>query len=225
MTAVVQSTRCRLVLLVVAVPLLMGLLAMVGMPRIYSLWCAITGTALRPNNPEVSAATPSSTGRFVDVFFEAKVFDKLPVEFGAKEPMIQVEVGREGTNTYYLHNTSTQTLHIRPIHLVSPNSATPHFGMRVCFCFNDQVVQPGERKEFPVVFAFSPELDPRTANVSICYNLFTIDAAASRSAEQIRIQRQVEAAGGVVSPNFRVMSEAEIERLRATERQQKPGTP
>jgi hypothetical protein len=90
--------------------------------------------------------------------------------------------------------------------------------MRICFCFNDQVLQPGERKEFPVAFTFSPELDPRTSTVSVCYSLFEIRAGAPRSEEQLRIQKQIEAAGGVVSPNFKVMTEAEIERLKAQER-------
>jgi cytochrome c oxidase assembly protein subunit 11 len=215
--SVVAAPRWKLALLVAGLPVCMAVLAFFVMPPLYSLWCKVTGTGMNPNNAEV-AVLHAPTGRFVEVFFESKIYDGLPVSFGCAEPSVQVEVGREASNVYWLENTGTQVLHIRPIHQVSPIAATPHFGMRICFCFNDQVLQPGERKEFPVAFTFSPELDPRTSTVSVCYSLFEIRAGAPRSEEQLRIQKQIEAAGGVVSPNFKVMTEAEIERLKAQER-------
>ena len=58
--------------------------------------------------------------------------------------------------------------------------------------------------------------------MSVCYSLFAITPGTARSADQLRIQREIEAAGGVVSPGFRVMSEAEIERMRQDEQKAKP---
>ncbi|MBN8526338.1 MAG: cytochrome c oxidase assembly protein [Planctomycetes bacterium] len=219
--SVAGMPRWKLALLIAGLPVTMALLAFIAMPRLYSLWCTITGTGMNPNNAAVAAAPDAPTGRFVEAFFEARIYDGLPLRFWCEQPSVQVEVGREAHNVYYLENTGDRVLHIRPIHQVSPISATPHFGMRLCFCFNDQVLQPGERKEFPVAFTFSPQLDPRTATVSVCYSLFAIDPGAPRSDEQLRIQRQVEGAGGVVSPGFKVMSEAEIEAMRRSERQER----
>lgn len=216
----VPMQRWKLVVLVVGLPVLMAVLAFVAMPRLYSLWCTVTGTGMNPNNAVIAAAPDAPTGRFVEVFFESKIYDDMAVRFWCEQPSVQVEVGREAHNTYFLQNTSDQLLHIRPIHQVSPISATPHFGMRLCFCFNDQVLQPGERKEFPVAFTFSPKLDQRTSTVSVCYSLFSITPGAPRSADQLRIQQEVEGAGGVVSPGFKVMTEAEIEALRRSERQE-----
>lgn len=215
----IAMPRWKLALLVAGLPVLMGLLAFAVMPRLYSLWCTLTGTGMNPNNAAVAAMPDAPTGRFVETFFESKVYDGLPVRFWCEHPSVQVEVGREARNTYWLENTGDKPVHIRPIHQVSPISATPHFGMRLCFCFNDQVLQPGEKQEFPVAFTFSPQLDVRTATVSVCYSLFSIDPGAPRSEEQLRIQRQVEGAGGVVSPGFKVMTEAEIEAMRRQERQ------
>lgn len=215
--------RWRLAVLVAGLPVLMGLLAFFAMPRLYSLWCTVTGTGMNPNNATVAAAPSVPTGRFVEVFFESKIYDDLPVRFWCAQPSVQAEVGRESSNVYYLENTGRELLHIRPIHQVSPIAATPHFGMRLCFCFNDQVIQPGERKEFPVSFSFSPKLDPRTSTVSVCYSLFSIKPGTARSADQLRIQKEVEATGGVVTPGFRLMSEAEIEAMRQDEqRKAKP---
>lgn len=216
----VAMPRWKLALLIAGLPVMMGLLAFVAMPRLYSLWCTVTGTGMNPNNAAIAAAPDAPTGRFVEVFFESKAYDGLPVKFWCDKPSVQVEVGREASNTYYLQNTGPAALHIRPIHQVSPIAATPHFGMRLCFCFNDQILQPGETKEFPVAFTFSPKLDERTSTVSVCYSLFSITPGAARSADQLRIQREVEGAGGVVTPGFKIMSEAEIEALRRSERQE-----
>lgn len=208
--------RMRVVGLLVLLPLGMASLAFFGMPRLYSLWCKVTGTGVRPNNPEAALAD-AHTGRFVEVFFESKVYDHLPVTFDCDHVSVTAEVGRESGNTYRLTNTSDRALHIRPIHQVSPITATPYFGMRLCFCFSDQTIAPHETRVFPVAFTFAPELDPRTATVSVCYSLFEIAPDAPRSAEQERIQRQVAGAGGVVTPGFKVMSEAELARLREQE--------
>lgn len=217
MSLAVHPGRLRFFVLLALLPLVMALLAFVAMPRLYSLWCKATGTGMRPNNP-VAALANVATGRFVEVFFEAKIFDHLPVEFTCEQTSVQVEVGREATNLYRLRNTGDRVLHIRPIHQVSPTSATPHFGMRICFCFNDQVIKPGESLEYPVAFSFDPQLDPRTGTVSVCYSLFAIDPDSPRSAEQERIQRQIESSGGVVTPGFTIMNDGELQKLREAER-------
>lgn len=222
MNTIAPRIRTRLVVLAVMVPVVMAAFALVAMPKLYSLWCEATGSGIRPPSPEPSTLGPITTGRFVEVFFAAKVFDSLPIEFIAEQSSLQVEVGKEARNLYRLKNTSDRVLSIRPIHQISPISATPFFIMRICFCFNDQILQPGESKEFPVVFSFSPELDPRTVHVSVCYSLFTIIPGTQRSVDQERIQQQIEGAGGVVSPTFRVKSAGEIQRMQEQERVQ-PG--
>lgn len=211
-----HGPRWKVALLVAALPVAMALVAFFAMPPLYSLWCTITGTGMRPNNPDAAGAA-APTGRFVEVFFESKVYDGMPLRFWCDDVSLQVEVGREAFTTYWLENTSDQPVHIRPIHQVSPIGAAQHFGMRLCFCFNDQTIAPGQKVELPVAFTFAPSLDQRTATVSVCYSLFRIDPGAPRSEEQLRIQRQVEASGGVVSPNFRILSEGEIDALREKE--------
>jgi cytochrome c oxidase assembly protein subunit 11 len=177
----------------------MLVLAFLVMPRLYSLYCLVTGTGL---NPSAGPRADVPTGRFLEVFFEAKVFDGLPLVFTSAQPSLRVEVGREAATTFRLINPSAHDVFIRPIHQVSPNAAVPHFGMRLCFCYNDQVVKAGEDKEFPVVFSFDPALDPRIGTATVCYSLFRIEPGAARSADQERIRRLIEGQGGVVSPGI-----------------------
>jgi cytochrome c oxidase assembly protein subunit 11 len=184
----------------VLVPLAMLSIGFFALPPMYRLWCKVSGTQLSPNNPQVAAAPGTHTGRFVTVYFEANVADSLPVRFWADEPKQDVEVGVDGRNVYHFHNLSDHVVRFRPVHYVSPINASTQFGMKVCFCFNDQEMQPGETKSYPVVFTFAPALDQRIKTVSVCYTLFEKKVAETTEALDERIRQAVSEKGGVVSP-------------------------
>jgi cytochrome c oxidase assembly protein subunit 11 len=188
------------VMALILVPVAMLCVGLFALKPLYQLWCKVSGTQLRPNNAEVAAAASVHTGRHVTVYFEANVSDGLPVRFWSEQPSQDVEVGVDGRTVYHFHNLSDKTVRLRPVHYISPINASTQFGMKVCFCFNDQEMAPGETKEYPVVFAFSPELDQRIKTVSVCYTLFAKTGVESEDELTKRIQREVGEKGGVVSP-------------------------
>ncbi len=190
---VVASNR-RLLRILVGAAVAIGLISLFGFTTLYSLWCKATGTSMRPNLPGVANGAPVATGRFVDAYFEGRIFDDLPVRFSADVPLQRIEVGRETINTYHFQNLSDRTIRIRPIHQVSPINATRTFGMRLCFCFQDQVIGPHETKDFPVAYTFSADLDPRINTVTLCYSVFNIAEGIPPSAEMKRIEAEVKAA-------------------------------
>ncbi len=171
-----------------------------GFSQFYSLWCDITNTKMNPNNP---SATPVIVGeREVKVFFESKTYDNLPVRFYPAEPAVTVKVGEDRLTHYRFKNLSTETVRFRPIHMVSPNLAAKYFSMKVCFCFNDQTIEPGESVEYPVMFTFNPDMDERVTSVTIRYSLHRLTKDLEQSDQQKRIQEQIEAAGTIVTPGF-----------------------
>ena len=184
-----------------AVPVMMLLIGLFVFRPLYSMWCQISNSGLRPNNAAVAAAASVHTGRFVTVYFGAKVYDDLPVKFWGDQDHAEVEVGIDGNTQYHFKNMSDHVVRLRPVHGLSPSDAVPAFGMKVCFCFNDQVLQPGEEKTYPVIFTFSPTLDERVHTVSLDYFLFakTGDGAADESSLQTRISTSIPA-DEVVSP-------------------------
>ena len=186
MTTHAQQVRSnnRLLLILGATAIGMMLFFLFGFKAIYTLYCSVSGTAMRPNNAELAAAAPVSTGRFIAVRFESRVFDGLPVRFTAEHTEQRIEVGVDARNTYRVANLSDEPLHLRPIHQVSPINATPKFAMRICFCFQDQVLAPREEKTFPVVYRFAADLDPRINDVALCYSLF--DVKDGRTSEELR---------------------------------------
>ncbi len=174
----------RLLLILGLVAVFMAVFFLFGFRSIYSLWCSVSGTAMTPNNKRLAIAAPTPTGRPLTVRSSAKIFDDLPVEFRAAHPEQTIEVGVEAANEYVLVNPTDRFLRIRPIHQVSPINATPVFAMRICFCFQDQVIAPHETKRFPVIYRFGPTLDPRINDVAVCYSVFEVRGGAVTPAAQ-----------------------------------------
>ncbi len=185
------------------------LLFLFGYSSFYGLWCKVTGTGMNPNNPQESAVQPANgEQREIEVFFEAKTYDRLPVRFYPNEPRIVAKVGHDTKVIYRFKNLSDETVRYRPIHQVSPLIAGQHFSMKMCFCFNDQVLGPGESTEYPVVFSFGAGMDPRVTSVTVRYSLHRIREGEVQSAWQKRIEQELEAAGALsgdaktVTPGF-----------------------
>lgn len=187
----------RMMLWLAALPIALMLLGLFAFKPFYRLWCNLTGTGYRPNNTSQVLGSVG-TGRFVQVFFQAQVFDGLPLKFHADRQQDRVEVGRDGMATFYLENPTDQPIRIRPIHQVSPINAAKSFGMKVCFCFNDQDIEPYGKREFPVVYTFASDLDARIESTTLCYSLFRIGDGIAPSADMQRIEAEVKAHGAIV---------------------------
>jgi cytochrome c oxidase assembly protein subunit 11 len=182
-----------------------------GYSSFYSLWCKITGTEMNPNNPQAATAPvvlADGSERQIEVFFEAKTYDRLPVRFYPNEPRIVATVGKDSMVVYRFKNLSDEPVRFRPIHQVSPLIAGQHFSMKMCFCFNDQTLGPGESTEYPVVFTFGAGVDERVTSVTVRYSLHRIRDGEAQSEWQKRIERELEAAGALpggaktVTPGF-----------------------
>lgn len=199
----------------------MMLFFLFGYSLFYGLWCKLTGTQISPNNPPSASASGSASGlalanetaaREIEVFFESKAYDNLPVRFYASEPRVMAKIGVDTHVTYRFKNLSEESVHFRPIHQVSPLIAGQHFSMKMCFCFTDQTIGPGQSAEFPVIFSFDDHLDPRVTTVSVRYSLHRINDGEAQSEQQKRVQAELEAAGAhlggakTMTPGFEGLS-------------------
>jgi cytochrome c oxidase assembly protein subunit 11 len=195
-----RNRRLRVILAAIS----LGMLGFgFGLIEFYPLLCRATGVQTAPNNPEIAAAAPRPTGRIIEVFFEKKVFDHLPVRFFPDEECQHAEVGIDHHNVYHFKNLSARPLHFRPIHQISPPVAGKAFGMKLCFCFNDQVIAPGETKDFEVVYTFAPELHESVTTVQICYSLHEIEDGSLRGDDKGMIESKVEGDGAIMTPGYR----------------------
>jgi len=148
-----------------------------------SLICQKLGLWPNPDNQEV-VTEGASKGRTIKVLFNATVAEELRdvVEFEADDASQRVTVGDRsaGRTTYTIRNTGSRAVHIRPIHFVSPASASRAFQMTQCFCYNDMELAPGEERELVVVYGFQADLDRRLPQALVNYNLEPIAESEMR---------------------------------------------
>lgn len=197
-----KTNNSRFLLVLAGVALAMLCLGLFGMRPLYGLWCRMTGTQAGSN--QVGHQTDIATGRRLRIFFETTVFDELPVRFWCSEPDQRLEVGAEGQTEFHIENLSDRTLHIRPMHQVSPVDAAQDLSKRICFCFINQVLAPHEKKIFPVLYRFAPKLSPRTTVVTLRYGIFAVDAAKADDPDEI-LRQESRMGGNVVRPKTYVL--------------------
>lgn len=133
---------------------------MVGMAYaavpLYSWFCRTTGFG---GVPQVANMGP---GRILDrkitVYFDANVGAGLPWRFQPERTSIDVRIGEVVTVFYTVTNLSQQDTGGQAAYNVSPTTVGGYFTKINCFCFTEQHLAPGEKREMPVVFYVDPSL-------------------------------------------------------------------
>lgn len=132
---------------------------------LYDWFCRVTGFG---GTTQVGVA-PSDVilDRTVTVRFDANVDRALGWEFEPVERLMTVRIGETGLAFYEVHNPTDQPLAGTASFNVTPYAAGVHFIKIACFCFELQVLQPGERMQMPVTFYVDPELvdDPEAQHI------------------------------------------------------------
>jgi cytochrome c oxidase assembly protein subunit 11 len=149
-----SKTR-RTALLLMAVPPVMLGMAYAAVP-LYDWFCRVTGYGGTTSvAAEESAEILDET---VTVRFDSNVAPEMPWRFEPKVREMDLRIGETGMMFYEAYNPTDQPVAGTASYNVSPFSAGPFFAKIACFCFEMQVLQPGERVEMPVTFFVDPRL-------------------------------------------------------------------
>lgn len=95
-------------------------------------------------------------------------------EFHAKADELQVRPGAVNEMLFVAHNTSDHPMTAQAIPSISPAEAAMYFHKTECFCFTQQMLQPGERIEMPVRFIVDRDLPANVRHLTLAYTLFDI---------------------------------------------------
>jgi cytochrome c oxidase assembly protein subunit 11 len=133
---------------------------MVGMAfaavPLYDWFCRTTGFG---GTPMLAAAAPAQAlDRKVIVRFDANVAGGLPWRFMPEQSFVEVRVGDVLTVNYIAINESDREIVGNATYNVSPPTVGAYFSKINCFCFTEQRLAPGEKREMPVVFFIDPKL-------------------------------------------------------------------
>ncbi len=134
--------------------------AMVGMAYaavpLYDWFCRTTGFA---GTPIVAKAAPGNVlERTITVRLDANIAGGLPWRFVPEQNTVQVRIGDVLTVNYLVINESARETVGNATYNVSPPTVGAYFHKISCFCFTEQRLKPGEKREMPVVFFIDPKL-------------------------------------------------------------------
>ena len=130
---------------------------------LYNWFCRATGF----NGTTMVASSAPASGpiaRTIAVRFDANVSGGLPWKFVPEQSEIEVKIGEVVTVFYTVTNQSARTTSAQAAYNVAPLTVGAYFQKINCFCFTDQTLAPGEKREMPVVFYVDPALAADSEN-------------------------------------------------------------
>ncbi len=96
--------------------------------------------------------------------------------FQPKADEVLVNPGVSTEMLFVAQNPSDHPMTAQAIPSVAPSRAAAYFHKTECFCFTQQVLQPGEHIEMPVRFIVDKDLPADVKHLTLAYTLFDITA-------------------------------------------------
>lgn len=150
---------------------------------LYRAFCQLTGFDGTVRKADV--APDKVLNKTLTIRFDANVRN-LPWSFAPEQVSQEVKIGETGLAFYKVTNNGTTPLTAQATYNVVPESAGLYFQKLECFCFTDQTIQPGETKEFPVVYFVDPKFaedfeTKGTPEVTLSYTFFPSTAGSAQA--------------------------------------------
>jgi cytochrome c oxidase assembly protein subunit 11 len=116
----------------------------------------------------------------ITIRFDASLERDMPWEFMPVERQVEVKFGETALAFYEAYNPTSRPIAGSASYNVTPYGAGSFFNKIDCFCFQEQILQPGERVQMPVTFFVDPELvndkDAKFAKtITLSYTFYEID--------------------------------------------------
>jgi cytochrome c oxidase assembly protein subunit 11 len=113
------------------------------------------------------------------VRFDSNVAAGLPWDFEPERRTIDVHLGEVVTVYYKVTNTSAREITAQAGYNVSPPTVGIYFEKINCFCFTQQTLKPGEKRDMAVVFYVDPKLgkdaeQDGTRNITLSYTFYPV---------------------------------------------------
>ncbi|MGB2201471.1 MAG: cytochrome c oxidase assembly protein [Pseudooceanicola atlanticus] len=167
----------KTVLTTVGVVTVMASLGFASVP-LYDLFCRVTGFG--GVTQEADAASDEILDETIKVRFDASLDRNMPWEFKPLQREMELRIGETGLAFYEAYNPTNRPVAGSASYNVYPYEAGGFFTKIDCFCFEEQVLQPGERVEMPVTFYVDPEMvEDRDAKyvqtITLGYTFYEID--------------------------------------------------
>lgn len=169
-----NARTARRLLLVVA-----GMVALTAAAvPLYDWFCRVTGYG--GTTSVATAESDAILDQTIVIRFDASRAADMPWEFRPVETSMEIRIGETGLAFYEAYNPTDVPIAGSASFNVTPFTAGPYFSKIHCFCFEEQVLQPGESVMMPVSFFVDPAIvdDPEAGElpaITLSYTFHRID--------------------------------------------------
>jgi len=180
-----KAQNKKVIFIITFVGMLMLSLSYAAVP-LYDIFCRVTGFG---GTTQIASSAPGSTGHpNINIRFESNITDSLNWDFYSKTKTVKIPMGEEKTIYYFAKNLSDEPIVGTATFNVTPAKAGQYFMKIDCFCFVEQLLNPGESMNMPVTFFIDPDLykDENVQEV----NEITLSYTFMKSMDQSKVEEQ-----------------------------------
>lgn len=179
-----RDSNRRTVLWCISVVAVMGVMAWASVP-LYDLFCRVTGFGGTTQVAETESE--EILDRTVTVRFDGSTAHDMPWVFKPAQKTIDVRLGETQLAYYEAYNPTDKPIAGTASFNVTPLNAGYYFTKIECFCFTEQVLQPGQRVMMPVSFYVDPEMDEDSEadsinTITLSYTFFKTELGDEQAA-------------------------------------------
>ncbi|QKX01612.1 cytochrome c oxidase assembly protein [Wolbachia endosymbiont of Cruorifilaria tuberocauda] len=150
-----KNSKSSIVFFLISLVVLMFCVTYASVP-LYSTFCKVTGYG--GTTKKAINTTVKTTNQKIRVHLNADIMPDLLWEFKPETNYIDVNIGEQSLAFYYAKNLSDQPSFGMAVYNVTPFKAGKYFNKVACFCFEEQVLLPGQKTAMPVAFYIDPEI-------------------------------------------------------------------
>ena len=180
-----KAQNKKVIFIITFIGMLMLSLSYAAVP-LYDIFCRVTGFG---GTTQIASSAPGSTGHpNINIRFESSITDSLNWDFYSKTKTVKIPMGEEKTIYYFAKNLSDEPIVGTATFNVTPAKAGQYFMKIDCFCFVEQLLNPGESMNMPVTFFIDPDLykDENVQEV----NEITLSYTFMKSMDQSKVEEQ-----------------------------------
>lgn len=172
-----EKSNSRIVFRLTALVTVMLGLSFAAVP-FYDWFCRVTGYGGEP--AVADAGSDTILEETINIRFDATLAADMPWTFKPEVRQVEIRLGETGLAFYEAHNPTDRPIAGTASYNVTPYSAGEFFTKIDCFCFEMQVLEPGETVMMPVSFFVDPEIlghteASRTHTITLSYTFYETD--------------------------------------------------
>jgi len=162
----------------------------------YSWFCKVTGYGGTTAEADIAPSEDQILEQTMEIRFIGSVAPHMDWEFKPAQFKMDLRIGEVGLAFFEAYNPTDHVIAGQASYNVTPFSAGNFFDKIDCFCFTEQVLQPGERVMMPVTFYVDPaivtDLEGKFVHsITLSYTFYEIDIPVAQASLESNENAQV----------------------------------